>query len=194
MSLASRAGDLYYSFRFVKLLTTPWEETDAYKLGIIDGNGKRVKSVKVNTPEEKTAYTTFHRLVFNIKRLIEKIPAGKSVIASYAAALFLLREKYNLSDSTIEKIIQKTDLRIDDFLSENCQWFLLEDKRLSPGPYYIKEERLDNDLQVEIRNKDKLLVNEDCYPVGEIFGMDVYKVTHVNSGKDLYVTLGELKK
>ena len=43
MSLASRAGDIYYSFRFVKLLTTPWNETDAYDLGIIDENGKRVK-------------------------------------------------------------------------------------------------------------------------------------------------------
>ena len=47
MSLASRAGDLYYSFRFVKLLTTPWVESDAYKLGLIDENGKRDKSVKI---------------------------------------------------------------------------------------------------------------------------------------------------
>ena len=31
MSLASRAGDVYYSFRFIKLLTTPFEETDASK-------------------------------------------------------------------------------------------------------------------------------------------------------------------
>ena len=55
MSLASRAGDLYYSFRFVKLLTTPWEETDAYKLGIIDENGKRDKSVKLDNDEKKSA-------------------------------------------------------------------------------------------------------------------------------------------
>ena len=67
MSLASRAGDLYYTFRFVKLLTTPWEETDAVKLGILDSQGKRIKGKKISSSEEKDAYTTFHRLVFNIK-------------------------------------------------------------------------------------------------------------------------------
>jgi hypothetical protein len=35
----------------------------------------------------------FDRLVFNLKRLLEKVPFGKSQIASYAAALLLLRER-----------------------------------------------------------------------------------------------------
>jgi len=61
VSLATRAGDIYYSFRFVKLLTTPWSETDAYKLGIIDENGKRDKSVKLDNDEKKTL--TLHSFV-----------------------------------------------------------------------------------------------------------------------------------
>ena len=68
MSLASRAGDLFYTFRFIKLLVTNWTDTDAFKLGIIDENGKRIKTKKVTTPEEKSAYTTFHRLVYNVKK------------------------------------------------------------------------------------------------------------------------------
>ena len=37
------AIDLFVTYRFVKLLTTPFEKTDAYKMGIIDKDGFRVK-------------------------------------------------------------------------------------------------------------------------------------------------------
>ena len=37
-----RAVDLFVTYRFIKLLTTPFKKTDAFKLGIIDENGHRV--------------------------------------------------------------------------------------------------------------------------------------------------------
>ena len=37
-----RAIDLFVTYRFLKLLTTPFEKTEAYKLGIIDDNGNRI--------------------------------------------------------------------------------------------------------------------------------------------------------
>ena len=43
MGVISRTGDLFYAFRFLKLLVTPWENMEAYRLGIIDGNGKILK-------------------------------------------------------------------------------------------------------------------------------------------------------
>lgn len=193
MSLASRAGDLYYSFRFVKLLTTPWEETDAYKLGIIDENGKRVKSVKLDNDEKKTAYTTFIRLVFNIKRLLEKVPGGKSTLASYAAALFLLKEKYSLSNATINKILTQSNIDPLDFLEEGCYWYVLESKQLSPGIYRLREERITN-LEEMTLPKDQVRVEDDAYPVGEILGLDIYQVTHLNTNQPMYVTVGELYK
>lgn len=193
MSLASRAGDLYYSFRFVKLLTTPWEETDAYKLGIIDEKGKRDKSVKLDNDEKKSAYTTFIRLVFNIKRLLEKVPGGRSTLASYAAALFLLKEKYSLSNSTINKILRECNIDPLDFLEEGCYWYVLENKQLSPGIYRLREERISN-LDEMLLPKDQVRVEDDAYPVGEILGLDIYEVTHINSGQPVYVTVGELYK
>lgn len=193
MSLASRAGDLYYSFRFVKLLTTPWEETDAYKLGIIDENGKRNKAVKLDNDEKKSAYTTFIRLVFNIKRLLEKVPGGQSTLASYAAALFLLKEKYSLSNSTINKILRECNIDPLDFLEEGCYWYVLENKQLSPGIYRLREERISN-LDEMLLPKDQVRVEDDAYPVGEILGLDIYEVTHINSGQPVYVTVGELYK
>lgn len=195
MSLASRAGDLYYSFRFVKMLTTPFEDTDAYKLGIIDENGNRIKTKKVSTSEEKSAFTTFHRLVFNVKKLLEKLPGGQSRLASYVAALFLLKEKYELSDSTIEKIVEKSNLETLDFLAEKSEWYLLPDKQLSPGIYRLRESKLDNvNCQEIAKPKDKIRIQSESYPVGDIFGLDVYEATHLNTNQKIYVVLGEIYK
>jgi hypothetical protein len=193
MSLASRAGDLYYSFRFVKLLTTPWVESDAYKLGLIDENGKRDKSVKIDNDDKKTAYSTFVRLVFNIKRLLEKVPGGSSTLASYAAALFLLKEKYQLSDATVDKILKQCQIDPLDLMSESSQWYVLGDKQLSPGVYRLREDRV-TCLDVEVNAKDTVRVSSESYPAGEIFGLDIYEVTHINTNQPVYITVGELYK
>ena len=34
-----RAIDLFVTYRFIRLLTTPFEKSDAYAMGIIDKNG-----------------------------------------------------------------------------------------------------------------------------------------------------------
>ena len=85
-----KGPDFFYALRFLRLLTTKWERTTAYKLGLIDKKGKVLK--KPENDKEKAAYNIFHRLVFNIKRLINKLPFGKSALASYLGALFLIKE------------------------------------------------------------------------------------------------------
>jgi len=97
MGLLSRAGDLVYTFRFLRLLTTKFEDTTAYELGIIDDKGNRIKTKSITTGEEKSAFTPFHRLVFNIKKLMAKKlmakgSGGGSSVASYAAALYLIKK------------------------------------------------------------------------------------------------------
>ena len=37
-----RAIDLFVTYRFIKLLVTPFEKTEAFKLGIIDKDGNRI--------------------------------------------------------------------------------------------------------------------------------------------------------
>lgn len=195
MSLATRAGDLYYAFRFVKLLTTDWEETDAYKLGIIDEDGKRIKSKSISSPEEKSAYTPFMRLAFNIKRLLSKLPGGKSTLSSYAAALFLLKEQFNLSDKSINKILSLSDIDPLDFMSESHDWFLLSNNQLSPGMYRVRNDKVISEtLDEVVRAKDQIRVLDNCLPVGEVLGVNVYEATHVNTGKQVHVTIGEIYK
>jgi hypothetical protein len=83
--------DIYLVYEFIKRLVMPFDKTDAFKLGLIDADGKKLK--KAETQEEHRAMGYFDRLVFNLKRLLAKVPGGKTQIASYAAALLLMREQ-----------------------------------------------------------------------------------------------------
>ena len=195
MSLASRAGDLYYAFRFIKLLTTKWEDSDAYKLGIIDNDGKRIKSKKISTSEEKSAYTPFIRLAYNIKRLLEKLPGGGSTLSSYAAALYLLKEKYELTDRSLNKILDMSGIDPLDLMVENSQWFLLDDGQLSPGVYRVKNPKaIITTLDECVKEKDQIRVADNAYPIGDLMGISIYEANHIETGQPIYITIGEIYK
>lgn len=196
MGLIKQAGDLVYTFRFLRLLTTKFEDTEAYKAGIIDENGKRLKSFDLNTMDNrntyKNYYTPFHRLVFNIKKIMEKVPGGGSRLASYAAALYLLKEHFGVKEKEIKKSLNVDAL---DFMSEQTEWFLLENNQLSPGTYKVLSDKLLNDTYDEVvLPRDKVVVSEDCYPVGEMFGLNIYEVTHCKTRKNIYVAISELSR
>lgn len=85
--------DLFLVYQFIKRLATPFKEWKAYELGIIDEDGNQLKKIKeLRTQEEKKAFGRFDLLITKLKRLIEKVPGGKSRIGTYAAALFLIKE------------------------------------------------------------------------------------------------------
>lgn len=89
--MSSPIIDIYLVYEFLKRLVTPFNKTKAFSLGLIDADGKKLRIAV--TSQEKEAMGYFDRLVFNLKRILEKVPFGKSQIASYAAALLLLRER-----------------------------------------------------------------------------------------------------
>jgi hypothetical protein len=128
--MAGKVVDLILVYQFLKRLTTPFDQTEAFKLGLIDKDGKKLKSAE--TPEEKQAMGYFDRLVFNLKRLLGKVPGGKSRLASYAAALLLLRESANpkgqyteseLAEGLMENLdmLDKTSLKkLNEMLNEEA--------------------------------------------------------------------------
>lgn len=195
MSILSRAADLGYAFRFLKLLTTPWNKLKAYELGIVDENGKNLKKAKeLKTKEEKSAYTIFHRLVFNIKRLLGKIPGGKSTLASYAAALYLIKEHTGMSEEKIEEIITKVlDDNLETDLTEN-QWFIKGDT-LNPGIYCLTKNIVSMNTGEEIAKKNsKIKVNEHTEPYSSFLGNNIYKVQHVLTKQELYISNEDIKR
>ncbi len=195
MGILKGAADLVYTFRFIRMLVMKWESWDAYKQGVIDENGKRIKSVKLDTPSKKASYTPFIRLAANIKRVVSKIPFGKTKLGSFAAALLLIKENGNLTNKNLKHILEKLELETLDFLSEDSQWFIQEDGKLSPGIYKIDNDKMVNSTFEEIvKAKDKIRIKEDCYPIDNIFGLNIYSAIHLNTNQPIYVTSTELYK
>lgn len=87
------------------MLTTPFDQTDAYRLGIVDAQGKEIKPIaKLETNEEKEAYTYLHRLVFRLKRIINKVPMENKNFLSFAAAVALVKEDVEYDDDILEEL------------------------------------------------------------------------------------------
>jgi len=132
----SSAVDLFFVYQFIKGITTPFDETEAYELGLIDEKGKKLRSAK--TRKEKDSVSTFNRLIFNLKRILSKIPGGNTKFGSYAAALFLLKEG-ELPDD--EKLIRQGILKEMEFLEERTEKsfgdIFREDIANSTGPAVV---------------------------------------------------------
>lgn len=189
------AVDLAYTFRFVRMLVLDWKSWDAYKQGVIDENGKRNKDVKLDTDEKKNSYTHFIRLCANVKRLLNKVPGGSSKLGSFAAALYLVKEKYSLSDNKLRKILRESGFDSSSVLAEENQWFLLEDKQLSPGVYRINNPKiLNKSFEEMVWAKDQIRIEEDSYPIGDVFGIDIYEATHIRTNQKIYLSVSEIYK
>lgn len=98
----SRAVDAVIVYEIIKRLSVPFDETDAFKLGLIDKNGKKLKSA--STSEEKKAVTLFDRMIFNLKRILSKFGLT-SKFSTFSAALFLLRESGEVRESDLLEVI-----------------------------------------------------------------------------------------
>ena len=181
MGILKSAADFVYTIRFLKLLTTPFEKMGAYEIGLINDKGevdkKRKDELKLTMDgrmDLSTHWTSFIRLVVNIKKLMAKAPGGKSVVARYGAALFLIKENGDLTDKQLTKIHNETGIDILDVLAEDTQWFMLDGKQLSPGVYRMKHDSMTT-AYLDTHKDDKIrIVEEESTPVGEVLGLDIY--------------------
>jgi len=96
--------DLYIVYRILRKLTTSYDQWDAYKQGVIDIEGNIIKKPdERNTEDEKNSLTTLDVLILNLKKILSKLPFGKTKLASYGAALFLIKEEKNLTEENLEQ-------------------------------------------------------------------------------------------
>lgn len=92
----SRFVDAIITYRILKKLVTPFTETDAFKMGIIDAKGRILKKFgDLNSPDERDAYTLLDRLVWRVKRIIERNPFENKKLANFVAALALIKEHHD---------------------------------------------------------------------------------------------------
>ena len=176
-----RAIDLFVTYRFVKLLTTPFEKTDAYKMGIIDKDGFRTKKV-LYKQSEQSAYTVLHKLVFNIKRIFAKVPGLRTRLGTYAAALFLLKDTFkehvedpNMFEKGLMEYLKQQGVEFDDTIVEEVT---LDNGKLSKGIYVLTQDVVTTEAENEIDalEGDEVEVFEDSPPEDTILGVDVFGI------------------
>ena len=103
--MSNPAVDLYLVYAFISRLVTPFNKWDAYKTGVIDEKGNiLISRDKMTTGKQRDSFRIFDQLVLNVKKMLAKIPGGDSRFATYAAALFLIKEQHNnLSESQVSE-------------------------------------------------------------------------------------------
>lgn len=199
-----RAIDLFVTYRFIKLLVTPFEKTDAFKLGIIDADGKRIlepgtsnKPTILRTVEEKSAYTVLHKLVFNIKKIFGKVPGLRTKLGTYAAALFLLKDTFKESvddpdvfEKEFMKYLKEEGYEIDNSISEEVIGF---GEVLPKGEYKLASDILNKEEEeLSAKKGDKVVAYDDEAPIDTILGVDIFPVVHVKTQEKIYVGLEDL--
>ena len=206
-----RAIDLFVTYRFIKLLVTPFEKTEAFKLGIIDKNGNRVLpttppgGVRKVVPEplvsteEKNAYTILHKLVFNIKKIFGKVPGLRTKVGTYAAALFLLKDTFkeevedpDMFEKEFMKYLKEQGYEIDDSISEEVIGF---GEVLPKGEYVLVNDILNKEEEeLTAKKGDKVVTFEDEAPIDTVLGVEIFPVVHMKTKEIIYVSLEDIKE
>ena len=199
-----RAIDLFVTYRFLKLLTTPFEKTEAYKLGIIDENGNRIMQKGIKKPQvplvtsqEKNAYTILHKLVFNIKKIFAKVPGLRTKVGTYAAALFLLKDTFKESvddpdmfEKEFMKYLKENDIEFDNGISEEVIGF---GEILPKGEYVLVNDILNKEEEeLSAKKGDKVVAFDDEAPIDTVLGVEIFPVVHVQTQEKIYVSLEDI--
>ena len=198
-----RAVDLFVTYRFLKLLTTPFNKTDAFKFGIIDKDGNRLKnedgSVEVlRTPDEKGAYTILHKLIFNIKKLFAKVPGLRTKVGTYAAALFLLKDTFkehvedpDVFEKEFMKYLKEEGYELDNSISEDVIGF---GEILPKGKYVLVNDILNKEEEeLSAKKGDEVVAYDDEAPIDTVLGVEIFPVVHVKTQEKIYVSLEDIK-
>ena len=206
-----RAIDLFVTYRFLRLLTTPFKDTDAYKLGIIDENGNRIMlpkpktgvkilkpQVELVTSEQKNSYTILHKLVFNIKKLFAKVPGLRTKVGTYAASLFLLKDTFkehvedpDMFEKQFMKYLKENDIELDDSISEEVIGF---GEILPKGEYVLVNDILNKEEEeLSAKKGDKVIAFDDEAPIDTVLGVEIFPVIHDKTKEKIYVSLEDIK-
>ena len=200
-----RAVDLFVTYRFIKLLTTPFNKTDAYKYGIIDDKGNRIREdnstrvkVELTTSTLKNSYTILHKLVFNIKKIFSKLPILKSKIGTYAAALFLLKDTFrehvenpDVFEKEFMKYLKENNIELDREISEEVIGF---GEVLPKGEYVLKNDILNKEEEeLTAKKGDKVISYDDEPPIDTVLGVEIFPVIHMKTQEKIYVSLEDIK-
>ena len=162
--------DVVIAYTFIKDLTISFNKTKAFEYKIIDKDGNfLVKNSDATSQQKKYWPNKLTVIAWNIKRILTKVAIGRSSIASFATALYLLKEEMGESSMNVKKpeielvqFMEKTiyssnrEKMINDAFS-SC----LLPRVMEGGEYSVFGE--------------KVLVKEDQKPFRYLMGVPLYE-------------------
>jgi len=149
----NRIVNAFTVYKFMQEITTPFEQMAAYRLGIIDRDGKFLKSYdELKTQQEREASSIFNRLIINIKKIFAMVPDPRvrAMLTSLPTAIFLVKEDV-------------IHLGGDGDEFENFVYEMFLEKGIE-----LKEEYMDQNFQ-------EIIKEESLNVVGYVFGVPIYK-------------------
>lgn len=169
----------FIAIKFVQLYTKPFKDWPAYKMGLIDEKGAKIRDAE--TSDEEKEFVSWKNLIRKLKIILNKVPLGEfgRRLASFASAFWLLREEFNDKGYKGEEIINNLFDHIKSVhnltLNEN-----LSDEFILPGKYSIKD------------TCNLIIIKENLKPIGNVFGFNVYKVKDIISSEYCIITSEDL--
>ena len=143
------------------------------------------KRKELKTSEEKNSFTLLHRLIFNLKRILHKIPLVKTKLGTYATALFLLKQHFSdqVEDEEIIEKTFKTWLLDNGYMTEeeiNENVMGLGDL-LPKGKYKLVTDVVpdtEGDMKAVGNSGDTVVAFSDTSPTDEVLGINIFPVIH----------------
>lgn len=119
--LTESLHDTIVLYMIMRRLTMPWKQWEAYKLGIIDETGKKIKNPV--TSRERESWNYFERFMANLKKLMVKF-VGRSQLASIITTAFMLKDSlapvagHKLNEDLTEGLDGSVQLAIKKFCND----------------------------------------------------------------------------
>lgn len=88
----------------------------SFKTGVINDKGEILIKKQDRSREQRDSFGKFDLMILKLKKLLAKIPGGSTKLASYAAALWLIKENNEYAD---EALMEQQLLLYINYIKEN---------------------------------------------------------------------------
>ena len=133
-----------------------------------------------------------------MKKKKQKLLDARTKVVTYAAALFLLKDKFKESvddpdmfEKEFMKYLKENDIELDNEISEEVIGF---GEVLPKGNYVLVNDILNKEEEeLSAKKGDKVVSFADEPPVDTVLGVDIFPVVHVKTQEKIYVSLEDIK-
>lgn len=156
----SRFVDTVVAYRLLRMLATPIERSDAFKLGIVNNDGEKIKEPV--SQQELNAYSLLQRFVFKVQRALTRSPDRNAKrLLTFAAAMAILKEYTEDDEDNIDALLEV--YMEDEDVIEQAK--LLEDYNLISFRNYREETGVANVAGIGVGDKGEPGVDPRLMPM-----------------------------